>query len=231
MILINGQLICIMLLLKGDDWVDNYLYDFLQQEINARNELKYFRHDFVNHIHIIKMYLDMDCAEEATKYIYKLINFVEDNSYKPITGNLEIDMVLSHKIAKIEKLGAEVDICASIPQKIDLDVFDIVTVFGNLLDNAYEALICTNEKRLSLDINLVDDNLYIMISNSHNNSISFCDNLIVTSKDNAIDHGIGISSVKHCVDKNSGKIDIVFDSEEFTVEICLPIFKIAVNSY
>lgn len=207
------------------DYLKQYAYDLLRQEVQTYQGLKEFKHDFINHINIIKLYIQMDMVDKSVDYIDKLLDFVDDHSVcQKITGNLEIDMLVSSKIKKIYEIGCDIDIESNISEKLKIDIFDVVSVLGNLLDNCYEALINANEKRLSLDIDVVNDNLYIAILNTHNNTMVEENNNILTTKQfDAENHGIGIKSVRNCIKKYDGKMMIEYDDKEFYTEIYIPL--------
>lgn len=207
------------------DYLKEYAYNLLKQEVKSYQDLREFKHDFLNHINIIKLYLQMGMVDKSLDYIDKLANFVDKSStYQKITDNLELDMLLSSKIKKIHELDCEIDISSNVNSKLNLDIFDIVSILGNLLDNSYEALINAKEKRLSVDINIIYDNLYICVINTHNNSmITYGNDILTSKKEDTQNHGIGIKSIKNCVTKNNGEIIIEYDDKEFSTEIYIPL--------
>lgn len=207
------------------DYLKQYAYDLLRQEVKTYQDLKAFRHDFVNHVNVVKLYLQMGMVDESINYIDKLSEFVDESGISTkITGNLEIDMLMSSKIQKLYEIGCKIDISSNLTAQLKLDIFDVVSILGNLLDNCYEALINTKEKRLSLDINVIYDTLYVSIVNTHNNKMLKCgDDILTTKTVDAKDHGIGIKSIKNCVKKHNGKMVIEYDENEFITEISIPL--------
>lgn len=206
------------------DCLRKYNYDLLRQEVKTYEELRNFKHDFMNHANVLKLYLQMGMVDKSIEYIDKLVSFAGGAwQYKKITGNLEIDMLLSPKISKIYNLGCEIDISSNLSDDLSLNLFDIVSILGNLLDNCYDALVNTTEKRLSIDVNTIYDNLFIQISNTHSNNIIEYNDEIITSKHDNKNHGIGIKSIKNCVDKNHGQVLIEYDEKEFYTEIVIPL--------
>ncbi len=201
-----------------------YLQKMLRESIENELEFRCFKHDIYNHVFVIKTYIEMGMVEEGLQYIDKLVKYTDDFDFRDITGNTEIDIILRSKIAKLESIGVEMDILAKLPERINMDIFDITVMLGNLLDNAFEALIFAKEKRLQLDINIVDNSLYINIANTHSNQIIKVGNLIKSSKKSEIrKHGLGLRSVKCSVLKYKGEMDISYDESEFNVDIAIPL--------
>ncbi len=196
----------------------------LKESVENALEFKCFRHDFYNHVYVIKTYMEMGMIEESLNYINKLMEVTNDIGFKSITGNTEIDIILNNKISKFKSIGVEIDIVATLPEQIDIDVFDITALLGNVLDNAFEALLFAQEKRLQLDMNIVDDNLYINVANTHSNNILKVGDTILSTKTKDIDrHGYGLKSIKNSVDKYKGNVDITYDEDEFFVDISMPL--------
>ncbi len=201
-----------------------YLQSLLEESVENDLEFRCFKHDFYNHVFVIKTYIEMGMVDESLQYIDKLVKFTNDFDFKPITGNTEVDIILRNKISKLESIGVEMDILAELPQSLGMDIFDITAMLGNLLDNALEALIFANEKRLQLDISIVDSNLYINVANTHNNQIIKVGDLIKSSKNHDIKkHGLGLRSVKCSVLKYKGNMNITYDENEFNVDIAIPL--------
>ncbi len=209
--------------------MDNYFYELLQKEIQCRKELHCFKHDFINHVNVIQMYIEMNMSEKAIEYINKLTKFMESHSFNCVTGNTEFDIIISKKLERMREMGVELDVEAFLPEIVNVDIFDIATILGNLLDNAHEALQQAQIKKLSLDINLIDNELNIIISNTHSNIINQFNDEIFTSKKDFENHGLGLSSVKNCVNKNNGNINVSFDENYFTVEVYIPILENVIN--
>lgn len=204
-----------------------YMTEYLNEQ-NARNQsMRDFKHDFKNHIHVIKSYMEMEMQDKSVSYINDINGFVDDATHNNITGNVNVDIAIDSKIKNIQKLGASVNIDASIPKDIEFEMFYIITILGNLLDNAYEALLNTEVKECFIVLNCISDNLYIMISNSHSNKLSTVNKKFITTKnDKSSEHGLGLGSVKKCVSKLNGTINIMPNKELFKVEIVIPMEKI-----
>ncbi len=201
----------------------------LLENVKNMESLRCFKHDFLNHMNVLKIYLEMGMLDKSLEYVDKLTDYVEVDSEFKSSGNEQFDIVLLAKIRKFEKLGVEMHINTNLPEEINLEVFEVVTILGNLLDNAYEALKMATKKRLSLEINVVDDNLNIFVCNTHSNIITVYNDKIVTSKAEKSEHGLGLLSVENCVRRNNGQISTSYTTENFCVQVIIPVLRNTVN--
>lgn len=202
--------------------LETYLHNLLKENVDSVAQFKFFKHDFVNHVNVIRSYIEMGMLDKSLNYIDKLIGFTNEFDFSHITGNTEIDIVLNNKISKIKAIGTEIEIMASLPEELEIDIFCLTTLLGNILDNVYDALIFTKDKRLLCDINIVDDNIHINVANTHCNEILCNGDTILSTKIDKSEHGVGLSSIRNCVEKCNGCIEISYDSFEFFIDISVP---------
>ena len=100
-----------------------------------------------------------------------------------------------------------------------IDVIDICVLLGNLLDNAIEACLKINSNRsIKLRFKQVENYFSIVVKNTFLNEDN--DDL-VTTKENKMNHGFGIKSVKSIVKKYGGDFQIIKDDDYFIVSILL----------
>ncbi len=192
-------------------------------DLDEINDIKCFKHDFKNHMYVLKMYLELGMVDKGLDYINRMVDETSDIDPKFYTGNTEVDIVLSQKLKKIQNINTDIDFMYTLPSGLKFDPFDVMIILGNLLDNAYEALINTEDRSILLDINLVDDIIYININNTHSNKIKMNEDEIATSKTDKGNHGIGLGSVKRCVYKNHGEIEITHNKDDFNVYLKIPL--------
>ena len=139
-----------------------YLYDFIskyyvgkiQSEILEREKNYYlkqvelleqnntsirnFRHDMKNHLYAIASMISDD-NEEAKKYLTNMTEKFEKNEIYSSTGNIALDSVINYKLGKASNQSIQINSNITIPSHIQEGVEDLVTIIGNLLDNAIEA--------------------------------------------------------------------------------------------
>ena len=102
---------------------------------------------------------------------------------------------------------------------------DICCLFGNILDNAIEAVskIEDKEKRV-ITLKLVEkaNMVYIHVSNYHENKLQFKNGLPLTSKKSS-GHGFGTKSIKFIVEKYNGNLTIKDQNNLYIMDILFTI--------
>ncbi len=101
-----------------------------------------------------------------------------------------------------------------------IDNIDMNTILFNLIDNAFEASILTNEKRVKLQLREIKGIVYISISNTKKDEIV---NIDSTSKEDKNNHGLGIKIVEDVIRDYQGKIE--YQDKGKVMEVQVTLFK------
>lgn len=104
---------------------------------------------------------------------------------------------------------------------------DLCTILSNLLENAFEAVICVQDSAfISLTIKRVNRMLFIEILNSHCNKITVNDGVFTSTKKNKNKRkGVGTNNVRQIVSKYNGDASFTYDDKLFRADIYMPIPK------
>jgi sensor histidine kinase regulating citrate/malate metabolism len=103
-----------------------------------------------------------------------------------------------------------------LPKDLQLPAFDMATILGNLLDNAIDALMTIENRRMiSVKIKYGKGQFIIKISNTFNGIVIERTNTLFTKKDGG-NHGLGIKNIKRILEKYDGSMDIEYDATTFT---------------
>lgn len=141
------------------------------------------------------------------------------------TGNSVLDTVLTGKSLYCARHGVELT-CVADGAKLDfMDVMDICSIFGNLLDNAIECelTIADKKKRLiHLTVYGKKDFLVIRCSNYCEQALEFQDGLPVSTKGDGAYHGFGVKSIRCAAEKYGGVMTIHNEDSWFEVNIVIP---------
>ena len=144
------------------------------------------------------------------------------------TGNSVLDTVLTGKSLYCARHGVELT-CVADGARLDfMDVMDICSIFGNILDNAIECelTIQDKEKRLiHLAVYTRMDFLVIQCENYCQEKPTFQDGLPVSTKGDGSYHGYGIKSVRYTVSKYGGTLTIHDRDNWFELNIVIPLPK------
>lgn len=173
---------------------------------NIENTRKSY-HDMRHYLRVIRNFLENKNYSALSDYI----NTFEENIYiaTPISycKNITIDALFNYYSQLCSKNNILFSVKFETESIISFPDTDITILFGNLLENAFEA--CQRQKDGNKFINIkgscIDDNLFINISNSFDTKIKMTNNNFLSSKRQ--EEGIGIKSVNSIVEKYDGVID------------------------
>lgn len=201
---------------------------YYKQQLLTINRLsktsKSVKHDYKNHMSVIKSLLDNENFDELKKYVNNICNKISEIEKINYTENIVINSILSFKIDEIKESCIKFDFNIKIPKDLNINSVDITIVLSNLLDNAIEA--CkrdskTLNKYINLDLIFKDNLLILKCKNSFDGLINEKGRNIITRKDNKVDCGIGIFNIENVVKKYNGLMEILYDENNFNVDISL----------
>ena len=106
-----------------------------------------------------------------------------------------------------------------------MEVMDIFSLFGNILDNAIEhQSILEPEKRfIHLSVRSTNQLLLIHAENHLEGELVMRNGIPVTTKEDKNYHGYGMLSIRRIVEKYGGSFSISTEDQLFQIDIILPI--------
>ena len=188
-------------------------------------QIRDVRHSMRNHFLSILAYAEKAEYEKLVKYVNDVI---EDGNLKPSwtvnTGNIVTDSQIGYWKRAAEYKGIEFKTELSIPMEMPFRGADISLILGNLLENAVEgAMKAEKRKYIYLRMKYDKKNLLIMVENSYKGKLlKGKGEELKTTKADAVNHGIGIPSVRRTSEKYHGSV--LIDEEEperFVVRVVL----------
>ncbi len=197
-----------------------------KKSMQANEEIRMLYHDMKNHLYAIKT------LEQGNQNIEQYVDTLLDNlgGYESAvkTGNNAADAVLSEKIQRARREHIGFNICMDLSRLEEMNPVDIVTIFGNAVDNAIEAcmkLPDNMERIIYLKSSAYANFLVIRISNQFSDTILQQGGKLTTSKEDASWHGIGITSIKRSIKKYGGDTQISIDNKNhwFRLTLMIPI--------
>lgn len=216
------------------DYVQKSEKDRLKQQIKQyRNQLeiitesqekiKTMQHDLKHHMLELYNRAQENKDQPVIDYIKSMRNYIENPMEYLYSGNKEFDSILNYMIQKAKTVLKTVETKINIPEAFDFHSFELNVILGNLLENAIEASCQSDERKLSLTIEMEKGILFINILNSYQGSIEKNGGKYLTSKKNKSLHGYGIESVRRMVEQNHGMIKMGCDEVQklFSVSVML----------
>jgi len=214
----------------GDDIKDKVEMSFLKTHLEQMEDLfKALRvqsHEHKRHIQTIQAMVYLDEIASAKEYIDGLsegYSYTDDIIY---VENMALTALINgkRKVAEINNIDFKFSINCSLGG-LKMNSWDLCSILGNLLDNAFEAVRKEKNHRLvGLDIDCVEGN-YIM--NVWNNGVKISkdemDKLFepgYTTKE-SVGRGYGLFLIKNLLDKYKGNIE-VYSTDKTLFKIILP---------
>lgn len=188
--------------------------------MKTENKIRGLQHDMKHHIIQLELMAKQNGQSDIEEYLQNMADFMSNPEEVVHTGNLDIDSVLNYMISKAEQVLKEVNVKVNIPSDI-ASHFNINVIIGNLLENAIEAAVNTENKILDIDIHYKQGVLYLDISNSYSNKVTVKEHRFLTSKEDDHKHGIGLYNVKKMVEEHNGVLQFCYDENMFRVKIMM----------
>lgn len=188
-----------------------------QEMIKASENFHKLKHDIKNHLLYIHKIIDNNETDKASKYINSIAKDLQDTEKYMVTGNRTLDYILSSKITENREITF---ICTGncLDALDHIDELDIAVLFGNMLDNAIDAVKSIADKTVEIRFSRFNDFFNIHISNPIEESVLKSNPNLLTSKKGE-GHGWGLKSVQSIVEKYSGLFDCYEQNNKFTVHI------------
>ena len=186
-------------------------------------DMRGWRHDYHNHMQVMKAQLTMGNLEEIHTYLDELEKELDrvDTSVK--SGNLMTDAILNSKLTLARRQKISVDCAVKLPDKLPVEDVDLCVILGNLMDNALEACAQVGEEERFLRIYMAvnKSQLYLSVQNSASQEPDFEQQNYITKKRG--NHGLGMKRVKAAVDKYNGYLNLANESGIFAAEVSMPL--------
>ncbi len=194
------------------------------EDINNRySELRMLRHDMNNHFSAISLLLGDGKVEEAKKYLHAITKDMEKSAPLTQTGVGALDLILWNKLtlAKEQNIDIQSDMKHSLAE-LSLSDYEWCSLFGNLLDNAMEAVqkLPESQRKIHLSVGRQMDMLCIYCENPYATIQNENGNL-VTLKADYKNHGLGIKQIRRIVAKYNGTVDIRTENQTFSISVLL----------
>lgn len=195
-------------------------YDYqVQQSVDVRR----FKHDLVNHMGVLRELVNHNKAEEAREYIDTIWVLQKEFDLKVHTGDSFLDVIVNYYSYLAEKEKTEFTVSGRLTEKMPLEMFDVTTLMGNILQNAMEAAAKAAVPRIRVELIEHTKEIFIVVSNSTADKVDLRKDFFATSKKDRANHGFGFKNIVATVEKYHGEYDM-----ESVVENGEPLFRISI---
>lgn len=193
-------------------------YDILEQQ---NNNLRIYAHDAKNHLSAIK---NLNTNPQIDAYISEMMACLTKYSNVCHSGNRVLDVIINKYVTecKLHQITFEFDIKNN--NLSEIEQYDLMTILGNLLDNALEAAEQSTNKKVIIETEYRNDFTIIIVSNSCDKSPKMENSrLPVTTKENHRLHGFGLKSVKKAIKKYNGDLALEYDNTKKSIVVTVMI--------
>lgn len=212
---------------RADKKISTYqreLIDTHYQEVETMyKKMRMWRHDYRNHIQLMKALLSNGEIDKLKDYLDELDKDLNNVDTVVKTGNSMCDAILNSKISLAISKQIKVKVDAHIPVKLKMSELDLCVIIGNLFDNAIEASLKLPEEKRQIRIymDMKKTQLYISFTNFTGvNKQTKVDNRFNTTKGEG--HGLGLVRIDSIIDRLDGYLSRNSEDGAYTTEILIP---------
>lgn len=186
-------------------------------------DMRGWRHDYHNHMQVMKAQLTLGNLEGIGAYLDKLERELDRVDTLVKSGNLMADAILNSKLTLARRQKISVNCKAELPERISVEDVDLCVILGNLLDNAIEACgrIEEGARFLRVYLRVNTSQFYLSVQNSARAEPDFDERNYISKKRG--NHGLGMKRVKAMVDKYHGYLNLANEPGIFAAEVTLPL--------
>ena len=190
---------------------------------NMYRQIRGWRHDYRNHIQVMKSYAASDDMDAIKRYLDELDTDLSTVDVAIKTGNAMADAILNSKISLARSRQIPVMVDAHIPVALKMSELDLCVIIGNLFDNAIEANLPLPEEQRMIRVymDMKNTQLYMSFTNMTASKKRVKEGgRFRTTKGEG--HGFGLVRVDDIVARYGGYLSRNSEDGAFTTEILLP---------
>lgn len=194
-----------------------------QEVENMYRQIRGWRHDYRNHIQMMKALAAKDDLDGIRAYLDELDMDLSTVDTVVKTGNPMADAILNSKIslARSKKIAVRAD--AGIPVRLSMSELDLCCIIGNLFDNAIEASMALPEEKRMIRVymDMKGSQLYISFTNfTAAGKLPRIGKRFRSTKGEG--HGFGLVRIDSIVERLNGYLKRASEDGAFTTEILIP---------
>jgi hypothetical protein len=189
--------------------------------LEAEKETRRARHEMSHHVKAISTYLNENRIDDAKKYVASMSDSLNSLPAFRYCSNLLLNALVGVCVEQAQSEGIKVEYNLKVDETIGIDDSDLCVLVENMLDNALDScrkIEPDKERFIRININQTENFLFIACTNTYNDTIAIDENGdIITTKENAENHGYGISAMKIVAEKYNSILKLEHTDSEFSV--------------
>ena len=159
------------------------------------DEARRARHDLRQHYGVLLSYADAGDYDAVRSYLEQFRQTPATKTSICYCGNSTVNAVVVYYLDRARRAGAEISARLELPEALPVPDAELAVLFGNLLENAVEALERQTDGRRFLNLTArADGMLVVTLDNSFSGPVRESDGALLSSKRASL--GLGTASVK-----------------------------------
>ena len=185
--------------------------------IRISDSVRQIKHDYANHMNVIAALTQDGDLEKLRQYMADYHAEYGAVEHYAATGEPFVDALLASKLMACEARRVPVRIVAFGWGRTELTEVELVSLFGNLIDNAVNACAVLPEpkRQIKLIFKRKAGMLSLCVSNTTNGLVP----------ESALHGGLGLPRIRSIVAVHKGIFNLRRENGLFTVEILLPVLE------
>lgn len=190
----------------------------LISEDEKRRRLK---HDMRAHVQALDALAKDGELDLLRQYLHNMEKSLSNDKIEQFTTISAVDAVISEWYKEAAKRQAEWSWEGELSPPERITIFELCTIFSNLLENAVEAIENVHEKRqIKINISIFQGKIVIVIGNSCDTAIK-ANSRPATTKEDKTNHGLGLKNVEEIVRKHKGSVEYEMYNGWFQITVIL----------
>ncbi|MBM7610628.1 CitB family two-component system sensor histidine kinase CitS [Lysinibacillus composti] len=191
------------------------LIDTISEVREYSEGLRAQTHEYANKLYLLSGLIQLERYQDAFEFIQKesTIHQHQNRILFNQIHDINVQAILLGKLGKAseKKITLEIDANSYVdPLPSHIEVTDIITIIGNLIDNAFDAIALQQEKKVSFSITGIGNDIIIEVTdNGKGIPEDLLDSLFsIGYSSKGKNRGYGLFNVKHIVESLNGMIEV-----------------------
>lgn len=207
-------------------------YEKMYQDYHTKTEknlleIRKIKHDFNNSMQVVKSLIANNDLQDASDLVSQLEQQYKSNNAINFCSNPILNVILQNANEQCSNNNIEFTTKCAIPEKLSINAVDMCNISNNMLNNAFEA-VCNIKstdipKKISFRAWQDNEMIFIETINSKDNNINVKAKKIITSKQDAENHGFGLDIIEHIALTYNGNVIVDYDKTSFKLLVQLSV--------
>lgn len=206
-------------LLKSE-YINNMAQEQYQHICENIESQQYMRHNFRQQLITLRGLCDTNDGN-IREYLSTYLQQIPEYTIQPICANPLLNSIMSYYKSTAEAEHFTVTCNIHLPIEMHISDVDLVTILGNLLENAIDAgkLLPSTERKIVINIDFSHKMLGITVDNSFDGNILMKDGMYISTKHHHT--AVGLQSVKNIAEKYNGNAVFQHNNKIFYASVML----------